>query len=55
VGDFIAGCDGGYGISRDAIPEGSVRKDYFRVYPFRLVRYSGQSAAVLGRTNLCSS
>src|SRR4051794_12800286 len=32
--DFIAGCDGGYGISRAAIPEGTVRKDYFRVYPF---------------------
>jgi p-hydroxybenzoate 3-monooxygenase len=32
--DFIAGCDGGYGISRAAIPEGSVRKDYFRIYPF---------------------
>jgi p-hydroxybenzoate 3-monooxygenase len=32
--DFIAGCDAGYGISRTAIPEGSVRKDYFRVYPF---------------------
>ena len=32
--DFIAGCDGGYGVSRAAIPEGSVRKDYFRIYPF---------------------
>jgi p-hydroxybenzoate 3-monooxygenase len=32
--DFIAGCDGGYGISRKAIPEDTVRKDYFRVYPF---------------------
>jgi p-hydroxybenzoate 3-monooxygenase len=32
--DFIAGCDGGYGVSRNAIPEGTVRKDYFRVYPF---------------------
>ncbi len=32
--DFIAGCDGGYGLSRKAIPEGTVRKDYFRVYPF---------------------
>ncbi len=32
--DFIAGCDGGYGISRKAIPEGSVRHDYFRIYPF---------------------
>jgi p-hydroxybenzoate 3-monooxygenase len=32
--DYIAGCDGGYGVSRAAIPEGSVRKDYFRVYPF---------------------
>jgi p-hydroxybenzoate 3-monooxygenase len=32
--DVIAGCDGGYGVSRQAIPEGSVRTDYFRVYPF---------------------
>ena len=32
--DFIAGCDGGYGVSRAAIPEGTVRKDFFRVYPF---------------------
>ena len=32
--DFIAGCDGGYGISRKAIPEETVRHDYFRVYPF---------------------
>ena len=32
--DVIAGCDGGYGVSRPAIPEGSVRRDYFRVYPF---------------------
>ena len=32
--DFVAGCDGGYGISRAAIPEGSVRRDYFRIYPF---------------------
>jgi p-hydroxybenzoate 3-monooxygenase len=32
--DFVAGCDGGHGMSRQAIPEGSVRQDYFRVYPF---------------------
>ncbi len=32
--EFIAGCDGGHGVSRAAIPEGSVRRDYFRVYPF---------------------
>jgi p-hydroxybenzoate 3-monooxygenase len=32
--DFIAGCDGGYGITRLGIPEGSVRKDFFRIYPF---------------------
>jgi p-hydroxybenzoate 3-monooxygenase len=32
--DFIAGCDGTYGVSRAAIPEGSARKDFFRVYPF---------------------
>src|SRR4051812_19591697 len=32
--DFVAGCDGGYGVSRQAIPEGSVRRDHFRVYPF---------------------
>ncbi len=34
VCDFIAGCDGGYGISRKAIPEETVRHDYFRIYPF---------------------
>ena len=32
--DFVAGCDGGYGVSREAIPQDSVRHDYFRVYPF---------------------
>jgi p-hydroxybenzoate 3-monooxygenase len=32
--DFIAGCDGGYGVTRAAIPENTVRKDFFRVYPF---------------------
>src|SRR4051794_10113255 len=32
--DFIAGCDGTHGVSRKAIPEGTVRKDFFRVYPF---------------------
>jgi p-hydroxybenzoate 3-monooxygenase len=32
--DFLAGCDGTYGVSRAAVPAGSVRKDYFRVYPF---------------------
>jgi p-hydroxybenzoate 3-monooxygenase len=32
--DFVAGCDGGYGVARAAIPEGSVRRDYSRVYPF---------------------
>jgi p-hydroxybenzoate 3-monooxygenase len=31
--DFVAGCDGSYGVSRKAIPEGSVRQDYFRTYP----------------------
>ena len=31
--DFIAGCDGGHGMSRAAIPE-TVRRDYFRAYPF---------------------
>ncbi|HET6469789.1 MAG TPA: 4-hydroxybenzoate 3-monooxygenase [Geminicoccaceae bacterium] len=31
--DFIAGCDGSYGVCRAAVPEGTVRKDYFRVYP----------------------
>jgi p-hydroxybenzoate 3-monooxygenase len=34
VADFIAGCDGSHGVSRAAIPEGSVRTDFFRVYPF---------------------
>jgi len=32
--DFVAGCDGGYGGSRAAIPEQLVRHDYFRAYPF---------------------
>ena len=31
--DFVAGCDGGHGMSRAAIPE-TVRRDYFRAYPF---------------------
>src|SRR6185437_17001040 len=31
--DFIAGCDGFHGVSRNAIPEG-VRKEFERVYPF---------------------
>jgi len=31
--DFIAGCDGGHGICRDAIPSGAVRV-HERVYPF---------------------
>ena len=32
--DFVAGCDGSYGVSRSAIPEHEVRHDYFRIYPF---------------------
>jgi p-hydroxybenzoate 3-monooxygenase len=32
--DFVAGCDGAYGVGRKSIPEGEVRHDYFRVYPF---------------------
>ena len=31
--DFIAGCDGSYGPSRDAMPVGE-RTDYQRIYPF---------------------
>lgn len=31
---FIAGCDGGYGVSKQAIPVGTVRTDYFRDYAF---------------------
>ena len=31
--DFIAGCDGSYGVSRKAVPE-ERRRDYLRVYPF---------------------
>jgi p-hydroxybenzoate 3-monooxygenase len=31
--DFVAGCDGSYGVCRGAVPEGTVRTDYFRVYP----------------------
>jgi p-hydroxybenzoate 3-monooxygenase len=34
VCDFVAGCDGSYGVGRTAVPEGLVRHDYFRVYPF---------------------
>jgi p-hydroxybenzoate 3-monooxygenase len=33
VCDFVAGCDGQHGVGRRAVPEGSVRKDYARVYP----------------------
>jgi p-hydroxybenzoate 3-monooxygenase len=32
--DFVAGCDGSYGVSRSAVPERAVRHDYFRIYPF---------------------
>ena len=32
--DFVAGCDGSYGVSRNAVPAEEVRHDYFRVYPF---------------------
>lgn len=32
--DFVAGCDGSYGVSRSAVPEHAVRHDYFRIYPF---------------------
>jgi len=32
--DFVAGCDGSYGVSRSAVPEHEVRHDYFRIYPF---------------------
>jgi len=31
--DFIAGCDGSYGVSRPAIPQNK-RKDFLRIYPF---------------------
>lgn len=31
--DFVAGCDGFHGISRDAIPAG-IRREYERIYPF---------------------
>jgi p-hydroxybenzoate 3-monooxygenase len=31
--DFVAGCDGSHGPSRDAMPEGE-RRDYLRIYPF---------------------
>lgn len=33
VCDFVAGCDGQHGVGRKAVPEGSVRKDYARIYP----------------------
>lgn len=31
--DFVAGCDGFHGISRDAMPAG-IRREYERIYPF---------------------
>lgn len=31
--DFVAGCDGSYGPSRNAMPEGA-RRDFVRIYPF---------------------
>jgi p-hydroxybenzoate 3-monooxygenase len=31
--DFVVGCDGSHGACRTAIPEGTVRQDFFRVYP----------------------
>ncbi len=31
--DYIAGCDGFFGVCRQAIPE-PIREEYFRVYPF---------------------
>lgn len=31
--DIVAGCDGSYGPSREAMPEGA-RRDFVRVYPF---------------------
>ncbi len=31
--DMIAGCDGSYGVCRQAIPE-ALRKEYLRIYPF---------------------
>ena len=33
VCDFVAGGDGQHGVGRKAVPEGSVRKDYARIYP----------------------
>lgn len=41
--DYIAGCDGFHGISRDAIPAGVLRK-YERVYPFGWVGILAQVA-----------
>jgi p-hydroxybenzoate 3-monooxygenase len=32
--DFVAGCDGSQTYCRFLIPEGAVRRDYFRQYPF---------------------
>jgi p-hydroxybenzoate 3-monooxygenase len=32
--DFVAGCDGSQTYSRYLIPEGAVRRDFFRQYPF---------------------
>ena len=32
--DFVAGCDGSHSYCRSLIPEGTVRRDFFRQYPF---------------------
>ena len=34
VCDIVAACDGGHSVGRRAIPEGAVRHDFTRVYPF---------------------
>jgi p-hydroxybenzoate 3-monooxygenase len=34
VCDIVVACDGGHSIGRRAIPEGTVRHDFTRVYPF---------------------
>lgn len=49
--DFIAGCDGFHGSSRQAIPS-SVRNEYELTYPFWLVGGSFKNAAGRRGTNL---
>jgi p-hydroxybenzoate 3-monooxygenase len=50
--DYIAGCDGFFGICRQAIPE-AARQEYLRVYPFGWFGILCNAPAVVGRVDLC--